>query len=172
MTDSRTSKEEVCEHDFVCIECGSGLDDLQQPLGWMTEGGQMFIEHRLKLERPEDFVRFTIPVPRVPVAANEEDASSHEPPAAPRQTDLVEAFEEWSGSAFGATDMDLDAFSAGWNARAAQPPGDEPASLVQALEVLRQRWSHNVSFEATIGACKEEIELCIARAAATKESAP
>lgn len=79
MNEQIPSKDQVCEHDFACIECGASLDDLQQPLGWMTEGGQMFIEHRLKLERPEDFVRFTIPVPRVPVAANEEGASSHEP---------------------------------------------------------------------------------------------
>jgi hypothetical protein len=48
------------------------MDVLQQPIGWMTEGGEQFIEHRLKLERPEDFVRFTIPVPRMPVPANEE----------------------------------------------------------------------------------------------------
>ncbi len=52
--------------------------------------------------------------------------------------------------------------------RTSQPPGDGPEALVHALEVLRQRWSHNVSFEATIGACKDEIELCIARATSTK----
>lgn len=38
---------------------------------------------------------------------------------------------------------------------------DDTASLLNTLEVLRQRWSHNVSFEATIAACKDEIELCI-----------
>jgi hypothetical protein len=90
MNEQAPSKEKVCEHDFVCIGCGSSLDDLQQPLGWMTEGGQMFIEHRLKLERPEDFVRFTIPVPRVPTAANEEP-SAHEPPAV-RRWDIRPAF--------------------------------------------------------------------------------
>lgn len=66
------TKDQLCEHDFACIGCGASLDDLQQPIGWMTEGGEQFVEHRLKLERPEDFVRFTIPVPRAPVAANEE----------------------------------------------------------------------------------------------------
>lgn len=81
MTEHVSSNEKVCAHDFVCIGCGASLDDLQQPLGWMTEGGEQFIEHRLKLERPEDFVRFSIPVPRVPVPANEEGASAPEPPA-------------------------------------------------------------------------------------------
>jgi hypothetical protein len=72
MSEQGTTKDQVCEHDFLCLECGASLDELHQPIGWMTEGGEAFIEHRLKLERPEDFVRFTIPVPRVPVAANED----------------------------------------------------------------------------------------------------
>lgn len=48
--------------------------------------------------------------------------------------------------------------------RTSQPPGDVPG-LLHTLEVLRQRWSHNANFEATIGACITEIELCVERAA-------
>lgn len=56
--------------------------------------------------------------------------------------------------------------------RGGQPPPDGPEGLLHALEVLRQRWSHNVNFEATIGACKEEIELCMQRAGSTKPADP
>lgn len=76
--DMVSTQHQACEHDFVCLECGASLDSLQQPIGWMTEGGEAFIEHRLKLERPEDFVRFTIPVPQAPTAANELSAEQEE----------------------------------------------------------------------------------------------